>query len=56
VFLYIGASLIVMAARGDPGCEVMTLPNVILGKETELPCLLFSPIDALEKKVGKRDA
>jgi hypothetical protein len=26
VLLYIGASLIVMAARGDPGCEVMTLP------------------------------
>lgn len=51
VLVYIGVSLIVMAVRADPGCEVMTLPNLIFGKDTRLPCFLFSPIDAIERKV-----
>lgn len=56
VLLYIGVSLVVMAVRADPGCEVMTLPNLIFGKETELPCFLFSPIDSLERRMGRKTA
>lgn len=54
VLLYIGVSLVVMALRADPGCEVMTLPNLIFRKDTQLPCFLFSPIDALERKIRRR--
>ncbi len=50
VLLYIGASLIVMAARGDPGCEVVAIQTWIFKRHVHLPCLLFSPIDALERR------
>jgi len=47
---FLSASLIMAALRSDPGCEVMSLPAVFLGKHTHLACLLFSPIDWVEKK------
>ncbi len=48
--LYIGLSLLVMAARGARGCEVMVVPNLLLRREVSLPCLLFGPIDAWEDR------
>lgn len=47
---YIGVSLVYMALRGDAGCEVMAFPSLILGKRTHLVCIVFSPIDWLERK------
>lgn len=46
---FIAVSLIVASLRGDSGCEVMSLPAVFLGKHTHLACILFSPIDWIEK-------
>lgn len=51
---YIGASLILMAVRGDGGCEVMAFPAVVVGKFTHLVCIAFSPIDWLEEKIALR--
>jgi len=51
VLLYVGVSLVVAAFRADPGCEVMSLPALIFRRHTQLPCILFSPIDALERKL-----
>ena len=48
---FLAISLILAAVRADPGCEVMSLPAVFLGKHTHLTCLLFSPIDWLERKL-----
>jgi predicted permease len=56
VLLYVGVSLVVMALRAEAGCEVMTLPNMIFGRSTQLPCLLFSPIDALERRMGRKNS
>ncbi len=47
---YVGLSLLLAAWRADAGCEVMTLPAVLLGKHNPLPCILFTPIDALERR------
>ena len=47
---FLGASLIVAGIRADPGCEVMAIPGVLFGKHTELACLVFSPLDWLERK------
>ena len=47
---FLAASLIVASLRADPGCEVMSLPAIILGKHSHLACLLFSPIDLIERK------
>src|SRR6266571_468540 len=47
---FLGASLIVAGMRADPGCEVMAIPGALFGKHTELACLVFSPLDWLERK------
>ena len=51
---YVGLSLLLAAWRADPGCEVMTLPALLLGKHNTLPCLLFTPLDALERNLRRR--
>ncbi len=51
VVLFLGVSLLVTAIRGDGGCEVMTLPGMILGKRTHLVCIVFSPLDWVEEKL-----
>ncbi len=52
--IFIGASLIVVAVRGDGGCEVMAFPSLVVGKFTHLVCIAFSPIDWLEEKIAVR--
>ncbi|HXQ01387.1 MAG TPA: hypothetical protein VN801_00340 [Candidatus Udaeobacter sp.] len=53
---FLGISLIVAGVRAAPGCELMAIPGVFFGKHTELACLIFFPIDRLERKLrSKRD-
>ncbi len=47
---FLAITLIVAAIRADPGCEVMSIPALFYGKHTHLACLLFSPIDWIERK------
>ena len=48
---FFGVSLIVAGVRAAPGCELMAIPGVLFGKHTELACLIFSPLDRLERKL-----
>ena len=48
---FLAISLIIASVRVDSGCEVMSIPSLILGKHTHLACLIFSPIDMIEKKI-----
>lgn len=50
VVAYIGGSLMLDAATGDSGCEVMALPGLFFKKRTHLCCIMFSPIDWLEER------
>ena len=52
--LFIGVSLVVTAIRADGGCEVMTLPGMLMGKRTHLVCIVFSPLDWIEDKITGR--
>ena len=54
VVTYVGASLILAAARGDGGCEVMAFPALLVGRFTHLVCIAFSPIDWVEEKIALR--
>ncbi|MGH8291773.1 MAG: hypothetical protein ACREV7_22860 [Steroidobacteraceae bacterium] len=47
--LFFGLSLSLAAIRGDPGCEVMSIPVLLFRRRTQLVCLLFSPLDWLEE-------
>lgn len=51
--LFVGISLLLTAARADGGCEVMTLPGMVLGRRTHLVCIAFSPIDWMEEKLAR---
>lgn len=51
VLSFAGVSLLLASVRGDPGCEVMSIPGLVFKKHTRLACLLFSPIDWLEAKI-----
>ena len=51
VVLFIGISLLFTGIRGDGGCEVMTLPGMILGRRTHLVCIVLSPLDWVEEKL-----
>ena len=51
---FIGVSLLVAGVRGDLGCEVMSIPGLVLGEQTHLACVIFSPVDWLEEKTQAR--
>jgi hypothetical protein len=48
---FLGISLVVAGVRAVPGCELMAIPDVFFRKHTELTCLIFSPLDRLERKL-----
>jgi hypothetical protein len=52
---FLGISLIVAGIRGDIGCEVMALPNALFGMPCEMACLVFSPVDRVEKHLSARN-
>ena len=52
--LFVGISLLFTALRNDAGCEVMTLPGMMLGRRTHLVCVALSPIDWVEEKASQR--
>ncbi len=51
---FLGLSLVVAGVRAFPGCEVMAIPGLVFGKQTELACLIFSPLDRLERKLRSK--
>lgn len=51
---FYGVSLLVAALRGDPGCEVLSIPGMMLRRRAHVLCLLFSPLDALERRLWRR--
>jgi hypothetical protein len=53
VVAFIGLSLVVIATLGQPGCEVLALPALMLGRRTHLACILFTPLDWIEARVGR---
>jgi cobalamin synthase len=50
VWVWIGASLLLAAARGQGGCELLAFPNAITGRRDRIGCIVFTPIDAAEAR------
>ena len=53
---FLGISLVVAGVRAAPVCELMAIPDVFFGKHTDLACLIFSPLDRLERKLRSQRA
>lgn len=51
--VFIGLSLLFAALHADPGCEMMSIPAILLKRHTHLACILFSPIDWIERNISR---
>ena len=53
--LFYGATLLVAAWRAQPGCEATVLSNWILGRDDQIGCPTFTPIDEAEARLAPRN-
>jgi hypothetical protein len=49
-FVFYGASMLLAAARGYGGCEVLAVSNWLLRRDDQVGCLVLSPLDNFEKQ------
>lgn len=54
--LFYGSAMLLAAARGYAGCELFAFANRINGREDEIGCPVFSPLDAVEANATRRRA
>jgi len=52
--LFYGITLLVAAWAAQPGCEATVVSNLILGRDDQIGCPAFTPIDALEARRSAR--
>lgn len=52
--LFYGASMLFAAARAAGTCEVTAISNAVLGRDDQIGCPLFWPVDAAEARVAGR--
>lgn len=52
--IFYGAAMLLAAARGYAGCELLAVSNHLLRRDDEIGCPVFSPIDAVERHVTSR--
>jgi drug/metabolite transporter (DMT)-like permease len=50
--LFYGGSMLVAAARGYAGCEVLAVSNWLLERDDQIGCAVFWPVDTLEVRIG----
>jgi hypothetical protein len=52
--VFFGLGMLLAGIFRYGGCEVMAIPNLILRRDYVVFCLLFSPIDRLERRFNER--
>jgi hypothetical protein len=50
LWVWLGASMLLAAVFGYAGCEVLASWNLVTGRQDQIGCLIYSPIDALERR------
>jgi hypothetical protein len=53
-WVWLGASMLLGAARGYGGCEALAFPNALTGRRDRIGCILFTAIDAAETRQRSR--
>jgi hypothetical protein len=48
--VFYGASMLLAALRGKAGCEVTAISNWVLGRDDQVGCPVFTPIDSMEHR------
>lgn len=54
--IFYGATILLAAWRGQAGCEVTVVPNLVLGRDDQIGCPTFHPIDVVEAQLRRRQA
>jgi hypothetical protein len=54
--IFYGASMLLAAARGYVGCEVLAVSNAVLRRDDQIGCAPFWPVDAAETRRARRRA
>src|SRR5207248_4620645 len=54
--VFLGASMLLAAARGYGGCETLAISNSVLRRNDQVGCIVFLPIDEREARRGHRPA
>lgn len=52
VVYFYGASMLLAAVRGYAGCEVLAVSNWLLGRDDQVGCVVFLPVDAVETRLS----
>src|SRR5919109_1404431 len=55
-WLWIGVSLLLGAARGYGGGEILAFPNILTGRRDQVGCLVYTPIDRAEARRRQRSS
>jgi hypothetical protein len=48
IWVWLGGSMLLAALAGYGGCEVLALPNLLTGRNDQIGCLLYTPVDRWE--------
>jgi len=51
--IFYGSSMLMAAARGYRGCELLAVSNLLLGRDDQIGCVIFSPVDHLERRLRR---
>lgn len=46
--VFLGASMLLAAARGYAGCEILAMSNWLLRRDDQVGCIVFAPVDHAE--------
>jgi hypothetical protein len=51
--LFYGATMLIAAWRGQSGCEITVIPNVVLGRDDQIGCPTLTVIDEAEARLRR---
>jgi len=51
--IFYGTSILLAGVRGYSGCEILAISNVVLRRDDQIGCAVFTPLDLLEQRVLK---
>jgi hypothetical protein len=54
--IFYGTTLLIAAWRGQAGCEGTVISNCLLGRDDQIGCPTFTPLDELEAHIRRRRA
>jgi hypothetical protein len=52
-FLFYGSAMLIAAVRGQSDCEVLALSNWLLRRDDRIGCIVFAPVDHIDRGIRR---